>query len=359
MKIQESDLLKDSNNFDFVRILAATFVLIGHSPVLFKNQPFSFDPFVKIVGYPAHLLGLFIFFIISGFLITKSWETKRSVFDFIISRMVRIFPALLFTIAITTFILGPLLTTYSLTDYFKSEETYKHLLNISLYRIFYILPGVFEFNPYNNAVNGSIWSLAYEFTCYLMTIILGYIRFFKRKWINLSVYLFVLILFLIYDIDLEKCNYLIPLFGLQLHKFLQLYILFFSGSIFYQFRSSISFNWKTYLLILCFLILARFNHFSFVPNSIILTFLIFALVFSKKNKLNRFGKYGDFSYGIYLFAFPIQQAIAYLAPKETNLWLLIILSLLFTFIASIVCWNLIEKPSMKLKNKFLKNIRIN
>ena len=354
MKIRESDLLKDSNNFDFIRILAAILVLIGHSPILFKNQNFSFDPLLKIFGYPAHLLGLFIFFIISGFLITKSWETKKNTFEFIISRIVRIFPALLFTIVCTTFILGPLFTTHSLVEYFQSEITYKQLLNLTLFRVYYELPGVFEFNPYNYAVNGSIWSLAYEFTCYLLILFWGYGQLFKSKWIGLSVFIVTVVLLTMFKNDFVKNTPIIPLLGLNTDRMIEFLIVFFTGSIFYQFRKIIFFNWIGYLLITILVIAARMYQLPLIFNTIIIAYLTFGIVFSKKIKLNRIGKYGDFSYGFYLFAFPIQQMIAYLFPKDTNLLILVIISILLTFVAAIISWNFIEKPSLKLKNRILK-----
>ena len=358
MKIQESNSLRGSNNFDFVRVLAAILVLVGHSPALFKNKPFYYDPLIKIIGYPAHAIGLYIFFIISGFLITKSWESKKNTFEFIVSRILRIFPALLFTLICTTFILGPLLTSYHLSDYLTSKETYKHLLNITLFRIYYELPGVFGSNPYNNAVNGSIWSLSYEFTCYLLLILFGYFHFLKNKWFSLSIYVLAVILISFYKSEIELSYPTIPFLGINMDKMIEFFILFFSGSFFYLFRNYLTFNWITYSFIISLIIITRVFQIPFIFNSIIFSFLIFSLVFSRRINLNKFGKYGDFSYGIYLFAFPIQQIIAQFFTTEFNLLLLILISTLFTFIASFICWNLVEKPTLKLKKRIL-NLKIN
>lgn len=150
-----------NNNFDLLRFIGAALVLFGHSFVfLGRPEPLAFG------WLPYGPLGVYMFFTISGFLIVKSWNYDPCWYRFLARRALRIFPALAVCILLTLFVLGPALTTVSLTDYFRNPATYLYLLNVILLPI-YSLPGVFADNTFPNAVNGSLWSLPLEFALYL------------------------------------------------------------------------------------------------------------------------------------------------------------------------------------------------
>src|SRR5688572_20698102 len=158
----ESELLsRSSNNFDFIRISASVFVLIGHSSDVLYNKHLSFDPAKWLFGFSLQSFGVLIFFIISGFLVTKSFEFKSTWPRFLIGRILRIFPALIVVVLLSVFVLGPMITTYSIEDYFENHFTFQYLQNMTLYRMYYYLPGVFESNPVAGSVNASLWTLPY------------------------------------------------------------------------------------------------------------------------------------------------------------------------------------------------------
>ncbi|MEW9673274.1 hypothetical protein [Ammoniphilus sp. 3BR4] len=99
------------------------------------------------------------FFVISGFLITQSFDRNPVLKNYLLSRMLRIFPGLIFAVLISTFILGPLVTSLPLNDYLKHPQTYNYMQGILLFLVQYVLPGVFEDNIYKHAVNGSICTI--------------------------------------------------------------------------------------------------------------------------------------------------------------------------------------------------------
>src|SRR5208283_3958352 len=156
------------NNLDVIRLAAALMVIFSHSFGLAINWvpkvPFykGIDNGLGFLDNNFALLGLQIFFIVSGFLITKSYMDNRDPVRFLWARFLRIFPALICVILITTFVIGPLFTVHPLVIYLTSGPTYSYLSNITLYGYTASLPGVFN----NTALNVPLWTLKYEFAFY-------------------------------------------------------------------------------------------------------------------------------------------------------------------------------------------------
>lgn len=155
---------RGSNLFDLLRIFAAALVIIGHAWPLsgLKHAP-------EIGGITIHHLGVYIFFSISGYLLSVSWHRAARPLPFLLRRMLRIFPALILTVCITVFLLGPAIS--AAPDYWRSDATWRYLLSTLLFAQ-YELPGVFTGQP-TAAVNGSLWSLGPEFCCYLALVLTG------------------------------------------------------------------------------------------------------------------------------------------------------------------------------------------
>src|SRR5271165_6680248 len=150
------------NGFDLLRIIAATMVIYGHA------FPLSGSVAPGILGNGAQSIGVKIFFIISGFLVTRSWLADPNLLRFAQRRAARIAPGLIVAVLFGTFVVGPLFTKISLAEYITSGTTWRYLANCVLYPV-YSLPGVFQGNPFPNAVNGSLWSLPVEVLMYVLT----------------------------------------------------------------------------------------------------------------------------------------------------------------------------------------------
>ena len=131
-----------NNNFDILRFFAALHVLILHGVLLFGNDNQNW--FVA-------LNGVAVFFIISGFLVTRSWCDNPNIFAFLKKRILRIFPALIAVVLFTALILGPIVTTLPLKEYFTDSAFFNYFKNIFLYEIYHLLPGVFQNNPLNES----------------------------------------------------------------------------------------------------------------------------------------------------------------------------------------------------------------
>lgn len=338
------------NNFDFIRIAAAAFVLIGHSSDVLLNTPLSPDPGKWLFGFSMQSLGVLIFFIISGYLVTQSFENKKNWLQFFAGRVLRIFPALIVVVVLSVFVLGAAVTTLSLSDYFSHPLTKQYFHDMTLYRMYYYLPGVFEGNPIGGSVNASLWTLPYEFTCYLYIALAGISSLISSKWTSLILFVIYFIAYIFYESQINRI--IIPIIGIDFKTFFIPFLYFLAGSLFYKFKDAIRFNKYGILVCLAIVILYKLelvHHQFMIP---VLSYLVIAFAFSKAIKLHTAGKYGDFSYGLYLYAFPVQQLIVYFLPVELDLWMMMILSLIVTLPFAILSWHIIEKPALKLKSRF-------
>jgi len=227
------------NNFNALRLLASIFVIYGHSfPIVGSvERDFFLEYFhYKFIGG----LAVDIFFVISGFLVAHSYLINSKKY-FILSRILRIFPGLVVCILITTFLLGPLLTTSN--NYFNNNLTWKYFYNNSfLITTEYYLPGVFTSLP-NAAVNGSLWSLPLEFRLYIAVFLCG--TFSLLKSIRFNLIFFVLIIYLSFNIG--KFPILV-----QYENWVNSSFLFFIGVFYYLNRKLIRLNFLIFLTLIIF-----------------------------------------------------------------------------------------------------------
>jgi len=348
----EVNLKRHSNNFDFLRVFAALLVLISHCPELFNYSIFNSDPFSASIGMSMGRTAVLIFFIISGYLITRSWESKKSIAKFFAARFLRIYPALIVITVLSVFVLGPLLTTLNTAEYFNHHTTYKYLENISAYRMTYYLPGVFEENPLKGSINGSLWTIAYEFTCYIVIAIIGALSILKRKYGIIIILLSLMMVNLFFKSQWNSI--VIPVLGIDFKTLTPGLLFFLSGAAFYKFRSEIPFNLLGLILSILTLFLLKETSIYFTISIIMFPYLVLSIVFIPIPFLNKAGKYGDFSYGIYLYAFPIQQILAYFFFQMLSGPILILLTLFCLGIFSFLSWNFIEKPAINLGKRMVR-----
>ena len=170
--------IRDKNNFDFLRFLASSLVLFSHSFSLLNN--INSEPLYYLSNGLVTLgrVSVIVFFIVSGFLISASWESRRNFMSFITARILRIFPGLAVMLGLTIFV-GLFISTTGIDSYFCSAASY-FIRNLLLYKGQQELVGVFQNNPFGASVNGSLWTLRLEFTCYLMIALIGVFGFFQR-----------------------------------------------------------------------------------------------------------------------------------------------------------------------------------
>jgi len=173
------------NNLNLIRAIAATMVLVSHAYPIALG-PDAIQPLKLLTGQSLGSLSVYVFFAISGFLITMSFERSSSYRSFLTARFLRLLPGLVVSLALVAFVMGPLVTELPLMAYLTHPETWTFMLrNILLALPQYTLPGTFEDLPYPS-VEGSIWTLIYEVICYMGVFACGVVGILQRRWLMVA-----------------------------------------------------------------------------------------------------------------------------------------------------------------------------
>lgn len=327
---------KDANHFNFIRLFGAFLVFYGHSYAIMGSS---------LNIYLNHEIGIYIFFAISGYLISLSWENDPSIIRYFKRRALRIFPALVVVIVLSILVLGPIMTTLDLKDYFSNTHTANYLYNIVLY-ISYYLPGVFEHNPIPNAVNGSLWSLPAEFFMYILVAIFG-----QAKKYTKYVVAFIFIIFVLATIFWARVTPdMLVIYATDFREVIKTGTFFWAGALMFHWNFKRFFTFEYFTLVLLTLLLTyQFTYFYSIASLFLIPFLVLSFGFSNAKVLLLFNKF-DYSYGFYIYAFPVQQSLIYLYPNiSVPLFLTSAFVTTMTFAA--LSWHLVEKPILKMKPK--------
>jgi peptidoglycan/LPS O-acetylase OafA/YrhL len=333
------------NNFDFMRFLLALSVIFSHSFAFLYNPTwYGFDPLLHLTNGQAGFGGSAVdgFFLISGFLVTQSWANTRDLGAFVAKRALRIVPALAVVLAFCTFVVGPL-AVQDIGSYFHNPGTYRFLALMFAKRIDVsdVLPGVFVHNPEPRDVDGSLWTIRYELGCYGIVAAFGLLGLYKRpaSVVGLAIVSFVLKALHIFGIHS---------FGLFDNLF-HLLTYFSVGMLFYLYRARIAHSPVLLIGSILVLVLSAFVKLLPLTMPIFFGYLIFYVAFSNKIRLQRFAKHGDISYGMYLYACPIQQLLVFYLPRSFNAGTLFLTATLLTALCAALSWRFVEEPALRLK----------
>lgn len=322
------------NNINAIRFFAASVVVFGHSYVL------AGEAAPTIFGASVSAWAVDIFFVISGFLIAKSWTRDSNVLRYSARRFFRIFPALLCVVLFTLLIIGPLVTSLSLLDYFSDVDTWKYLVNALLIRDD-VLPGVFADNPFPLAVNGSLWTLDVEVFMYVVLPIFFKCtaRFDRGKSCMILMCCFAAAYAVLLYLDTQA------IFHSLVIEFARLGTFFFIGALFFErgWEKKVNHQWAMIAAVLC-LVFSQID-FWFGPLLLLVAtpIILFPFAFPKDPILKDVFSREDFSYGIYIYAFPVQQTIVHFAQGEISPVALFIIAELVTLLLAFASWYLIEK----------------
>lgn len=335
---------RGGNNFDAVRLAMALLVVWSHSFALYLGTEAS-EPLSLLFNgtYNSGNAGVMVFFIISGFLVSHSYRASRSPGQYMARRIRRIYPGYLAATSLCAFVIVPL---FSSVANLSAWEVAKTLGGNLLLRNYFPPSNAFTANPVPNAINGSLWSIPFEFWCYIGVAGLGLTGLLKRKWV--LVFLTVTLLCGRVGLDLldkkPSGGLIETIFGWP-YMWFKILPSFLLGMIAFAFQDRLPRS----RALLAALLLAAIGAAHLVPHvadllvAPALAYATFHVAFSSTINLHGIARSGDFSYGTYLYAFPIQQMLMATHGQTLGLPVFILSSMGLSLIAGVMSWHLVEK----------------
>ena len=336
------------NNFDALRLIAAASVVFSHSFLIAEGAQ-DHEWLIWLTGNQSilGLVGVFVFFAISGFLVTQSFEETGDAWRFLAKRALRIFPGLFVATLLSAFVLAPLVTTLWPSAFLNRPEPYEYVVgNTLLDQTVHELPGVmFVNNPVGLEINGSLWTLRLEFAMYLMVLVLGLLRLLTVPIAILLLALGMACLHFEMLNPLEKWGWFFQL----LSGWGWLVAFFAAGMVLYKLRNTRIFDGRVALLALAGLVL------SVPARQFILLFPLCGcylglwLALTPRLPVIPVARFGDLSYGIYIYGWPVEQGVVWLLGGRAAWWQVFLLALPATATLAFLSWHLVERPALRLK----------
>ena len=325
------------NSFDLLRLFAATLVLYSHQHSLLGLSEPDFFGWTTLGG-----IGVSIFFYLSGLLVWSSWARDPDLWRFFVKRSLRIFPALWVVVLLSALIVGPLLTSNEVSGYFASPVIWRYF-GAAFFGTQNELPGVFLNNPLPLVINGSLWTLRVEFLCYVSVAVIGSVRVIKQNRL-VGLCLGCVVLCAAFGSQWIGSRF-VPHFEMVAYFWWGVMYGYVSGRPVSEYKSWVPVIGINFFLFLCL-----------GPHSIERTWvLLLAAALVVIAQLTPWGslltdRLGDLSYGMYIFAFPVQQFIVEMGRSRD--WAFsthLTLSFFLTSVLAYVSWHVIEKRALRFK----------
>ncbi len=323
-----------------MRFFAAFAVVVSHNSVVVNGHE-AIEPLFALTGYSLGHFAVNIFFVISGFLVAQSMVRGKNIIDYLSARMMRIIPAMLVMSLFLAFILGPFVSRYTIDEYFRHYSVWYYTPVTGFLIVDNLnLPGVFEAVPSYGELNTSLWTIRWEVLAYF-SIIFVYLLGGLTSKIKFSALFIPFIGVYLYLTIYTDVRTEISIIG---HIF-RLGTVFLIGMAFYVYRDVIKLNILALIIIWLMVVFLKNSPLYQLTMFFATAYSIFWLAYIPKGFILNFNKIGDFSYGIYIFGFPLQQSLIWSFPELSVTQLLLLdVPLILCFAAA--SYYLIEKPAM-------------
>jgi peptidoglycan/LPS O-acetylase OafA/YrhL len=331
---------RHANNFDALRLAAAVTVVLTHA-FLIGEGSLAHDPLMMATGGQCTIgvVGVFVFFAISGYLVTQSFEATGSTARFLAKRALRIYPGLAFCLLLLALALGPLETSMARGAYLADPNTWGYVgANLAMYIDWNTLPGV-RFTGWDAGavVNGPLWSLPCEVLMYLMVAALGSLGLLRLRIIG------ALIALGLVGIAFDTASS-----GWLLGSALWMLSFFAAGMALYKLRDRPIYAPRYAALALACLVLGSALRLFIPAFALFGSYLVLSLAFAGK-KVIPAARFGDLSYGLYIYGWPIEQAVTRALGGAAPWWEVFALSLPAAAACAFCSWHLVEGPALRLK----------
>lgn len=380
------------NNFNIIRLIASIFVFAGHMEMIRSGSPLLFGI------HSVHEMGVWILFLVSGYLITKSWLSDPHPLRYAIRRFFRLWPPFAVMVLIMVFIAGPLVSELGVKGYFQSWF-HLYLMNLWFY-IVYAQPGVFTNMIQAYVTNGSLWTMPVEAFAYIITPLLACLYGLRKKksssvstmtstlsdsaaseasedrsaFLNsytssknkdrsFHIAAAVTIAAVAFDLYLRvfQADLVIVFFGTKLIPAYHLITMYIIGMFFTFEQTRKYLNLQVACIGMCILIVFESSgvFLQYLLLLIILPYFVFSLAFAPNAIFRNYGKRFEPSYGIFLYGYFFQQLVVSFQNKcgvTLSYTVTLILSAIPTLIAATLSYYLIEKPTQRLSKRLLKRL---
>jgi len=335
----------EANNFDLIRFLAASAVLYSHCFALTAKG--GDEPLVRWTHGEFAFGGIAVrvFFVISGFLVTSSWLRNPHPTAFASARVLRIFPALAVALAYCV-LAGLLTTTLSGADFLTHPDTWRYYWHNLTLQTEFFLPGSFHTNPNPDAVNGSLWSLYYEVRAYIIVLAIGVLGLMRSRWLGSVAWLAAAALVALWPAAWGiKVEYDWPV--------INAYACFVGGALLALHPRAARSRWLFGIAALSAAMLpfTLGTQYSEATMDVLLVSSTISLAYFHAPAIAHFGRYGDFSYGLFIYAFPTQQLVAWYGVRE-HTYAMLALAFPATLALAVLSWHFVERPCRDLKRYF-------
>ncbi|MBD1366510.1 acyltransferase [Mucilaginibacter sp. ZT4R22] len=338
----------NKNAFDLLRLILAVLVLVSHA---FYFTDHNSEPLAVLSKGQVNMgdVGVMGFFCLSGYLITASFDRAPNILLFLRNRFLRIFPGYWVSLIVTAFVIAPLLfyvNNRSLTGFpfFGTNSSLSYIYsNIYLNIKQYSIGNILNYSAYKQSINGSLWSLFPEITCYIFTIVLGFFGLIKTN--RQTFLLFFIFAYTVYVVNIYTYNQVGPTFFI-LSNARALYTCYLCGTCLYIFKDDIIIDIKGQLFIaLIAIAVLRFGGFLIIAP---IVFAVLCIRGFSGFQLNF--KY-DLSFGLYIYAFPVEHVVFNLAGARLPFVVNIFLAGLITTGLAFLSFVFVERVFLRLKSK--------
>lgn len=320
------------SGFDYMRLVLASAVIIWHSFSVSGAGYATVFAHIGVFGEFIFPMILGMFFALSGFLVAGSLDRCKTLVSFMGLRAIRIYPALAVEVLLSAFIIGPWLTSVPLSDYFSSPIFFSYLLN-AIGDIHYQLPGLFLTNPHPNVVNSQLWTVPWELACYV--VLAGLVFVGARKWP--IIFPLVMLAGAIYITATPH----VP-------RGTRLVIAFLGGISMHVFRRKIPWHAGLFGIVVA----VAFASAYFRVQGLLIVCAAYMTVFLGLCDPRRVAviRGADYSYGMYLYGYVIQQALFQLLPIARTWYSNAVLSLIVAAGFAAFSWYCVERPALNLRS---------
>jgi len=333
------------DNFTALRLALAVAVVVSHAFSVGTGRHAD-EPLHALTGYTLGEHGVNGFFAVSGFLVAMSWDRRGGALPFAAARLLRVFPGLIAAVLATALAIGGAMTTFPIGDYAKDARVWSMIwVTITTFKSATTLPGVFEGNPLRWPIS-TVWTLRYELMCYGGLLAYGMLGGFRRPALMLGAAVGA-------TLTLAGLASLGPVPKGQ-ETALRLPLIFACGSLAYLYRDRLTLRPILAAAAIAVPAIAKFAAPPLYAPLLFVGFAYLCLFVAMAPGLShpRLEPPWDISYGVYLYGWPVQQALQALYPTIPG-WIMLGPALILTGLCAALSWVAVEKPALAFKNRLM------